>query len=56
MERYDILLFSYKNNVRYGRYLQLFVEGLMSYLCYVCLLAYSGVKYDLTIGVTWRVS
>ena len=26
-------------------YLQLFVEGLMSYLCYLCLFAYSGVQH-----------
>jgi hypothetical protein len=28
-------------------YLQLFVGGLMSYLCYLCLLAYSGVQHIL---------
>jgi hypothetical protein len=32
-------------------YLQLFVEGLMSYLRYLCLLAYSGVNiYSLVRG------
>ena len=28
-------------------YLQLFVRGLMSYLCYLCLFAYSGVQHIL---------
>ena len=30
-------------------YLLLFVEGLMSYLCYLCFLAYNGVQHVLTI-------
>jgi hypothetical protein len=33
-----------------------FVGGLMFYLCYFCLLVYSGIKHVLTIWVTWRVS
>ena len=31
-------------------YLQLFVRGLMSYLCYLCLFAYSGVQHILCSG------
>ena len=37
-------------------YLQVFVGGLMSYLCYLYLFTYSGTKHILTIWVTWRVS
>jgi len=33
--------------VRPYMYLQLFVRGLMSYLCYLCLFAYSGVQHIL---------
>jgi len=32
-------------------YLQLFVGGLMSYLCYLCLFAYSGVQHILCCAV-----
>ena len=35
---------------------QLLLGGLMSYLCYLCLLAYSEIKHVLYIWVTWRVS
>ena len=35
---------------------QVFIEGLMSFLCYLCLLAYSGVQCILIIWVTWQVS
>jgi hypothetical protein len=37
-------------------YSQLLLGGLMSYLCYLCLLAYSEIKHVLYIWVTWRVS
>ena len=32
------------------------VRGLMSYLCYLCLFAYSGDQHTLTIWVTLRVA
>jgi hypothetical protein len=37
-------------------YSQLLLGGLMSYLCYLCLFAYSEIKHVLYIRVTWRVS
>jgi hypothetical protein len=36
--------------------LQLFVGALMSYFCYMCLLAHSCIQHVLTIWVTRRVS
>jgi len=37
-------------------YLQLFVEGIMSYLRYLCLFALCGVQHILPVWVTWRGS
>jgi len=37
-------------------YPQLFVEGLMSYLCYLSTFAYYVFKHILNILVTWQVS
>ena len=37
-------------------YPQLLVGGLMSYLCFLCLLVYSGVEHVLTIRITLHVS
>ena len=37
-------------------YLKLFVGGLMSYLCYLCLLAYSGVQHILCCVVFFCLS
>ena len=37
-------------------YQQMFVGGLMFYLCYMCLLANSDAKYVAIMSVRWRVS
>jgi hypothetical protein len=37
-------------------YPQLYVGGLMSHLCYLCLFTYGGVQHILTTWVTWRMS
>ena len=39
------LQFLHENDVRFRLYLQLFVEGIMSFLRYLCLFAYSGCQH-----------
>jgi hypothetical protein len=47
LSRQKLLWFPYKDNVRFVRYLQLFVGGFKSYLRYLCLFAHNGVQHIL---------